>query len=150
KFDGKDPGDLSLRDFEDLCGFSKNEKKDTPWESNLREKRLERKLFEQDDVIDMMMKKITYFDTKVQKLSSQRFQVDVDAKTMDVVMVTLHQELLIFNEFEAKEDILQSKVNNKHTEVLDMKDIIEEINGQILELNGDNDRGQDRIKVIQT
>ncbi|KAJ3657744.1 hypothetical protein Zmor_009527 [Zophobas morio] len=150
KFDGKDPGDLSLRDFEDLCGFSKNEKKDTPWESNLREKRLERKLFEQDDVIDMMMKKITYFDTKVQKLSSQRFQVDVDAKTMDVFMVTLHQELLILNEFEAKEDILQSKVNNKHTEVLDMKDIIEEINGQILELNGDNDRGQDRIKVIQT
>ncbi|XP_064214804.1 cilia- and flagella-associated protein 44 isoform X1 [Tribolium castaneum] len=147
KFDAKEC-DVALLDFESLCSFSKNEKKDTLWEHDIRTRRLQRKLFEQDVIIDEMNRKITDFDDKVEKLNTERFQAEVDAKIIDIFMVTVHQELLILKEFEALEYTLQSKVNQKMSEVLDMRDIIDEISSKIVEHNSDIEKAQEKIKSI--
>lgn len=149
KFDGKEPADIAHLDFESLCSFSKNEKKDTFWESDIRSRRAEKKLFDQDVIIEEMNRKITNFDEKIGNLSSEKFRVQVDAKLVDIFLVTLHQELIILKEFEALEHSLQTKVNDKISEVLDMRDIIEEISQKIIEHNDNIEKANEEIKEIQ-
>lgn len=150
KFDAKDPGDVCHLDFDSLCNFSKNEKKDTPWEDDIRSRRLQRKFFEQDEMIEKMRKTINDFDNKLEKLNSEKFKTEVNARLMDLFVVTLHQELIILKEFEALEGALQDKVNKKISEVLDMRDIIDDIGTQIIERNKTIDKSQDECKQLQT
>lgn len=145
----KDPGDFAQLDFEVLCNLSKNDKKDTFWETDTRNRRLQRKLFEQDELIKVMNKKITDFDNYLEQLNSERFKVEMDAKLMDIFMITIHQELIILKEFEAIENSLQSKVNSKISEVLDMRDVIREIENQIIEHNKNIEKANDKMKAIQ-
>jgi hypothetical protein len=101
-------------------------------------------------MIEKMRKTINDFDNKLEKLNSEKFKTEVNARLMDLFVVTLHQELIILKEFEALEGALQDKVNKKISEVLDMRDIIDDIGTQIIERNKTIDKSQDECKQLQT
>ncbi|RZC43160.1 thyroid receptor-interacting protein 11 [Asbolus verrucosus] len=141
--------DVCVADFDVLCNMSKNEKKDTPWEYDIRTRRNQRKLFEQDEIIDEMKRKIYDFNNELEKIGNERFTVDVNAKLMDIFLMTLHEELIILKEFEVLEDDLQDKVNQKMSEVLDMQDIIQDSNLQIIYHNKEIEKMNEELGVIQ-
>ncbi|KAL3267246.1 hypothetical protein HHI36_011379 [Cryptolaemus montrouzieri] len=103
----------------------------TPWEMEIRAFRLNRMLFEQEELIQKMNDALEDFDDRLENLNNERAESLVDGFFCDLFLHKLHQELVILRDFEAHEEVLQEKVNSRMTNVLDMEDIIQEVKSQI-------------------
>ncbi|KAK4886372.1 hypothetical protein RN001_002643 [Aquatica leii] len=121
---------------------------DTPWEAEVRDYRLTRYLFEQDQIINKIKIAVQQFDEKVVKLSQKKITVTRDGDLLDLYILTLNQELNILKKFESVEDALQNKVNSRIEETLDMKDVITSLINNIEGHKREIDRLQEEEKSI--
>jgi hypothetical protein len=80
-----------------------------------------RKLYEQDQILNEAGLKTEAFDKEVEDLSNLKIRVAVEAKFLELHLLTLQQELIILRDFEDVED----KVTNKVLNSLKEKDELE-------------------------
>ncbi|CAG9840025.1 unnamed protein product [Diabrotica balteata] len=98
---------------------------DTPMESELRAKRLTRKLFFQSTTIANMNRTIEEFNQVIEEGKKARLPVHPRGNFVDIYILTLNQELNILKQFEDGEDSLQNKVNKCLQQVHAMEDDID-------------------------
>ncbi|GJQ65650.1 hypothetical protein Trydic_g7740 [Trypoxylus dichotomus] len=101
------------------------------WETEAKDIRLKRKIFEQTDTIRKMDNKIKSYDNAVESIYNMRLQVAVDATFLDLHLLPLNQELLILKKSEAVEDIYTENVHSIMEEMLDMQDLTTDQNNKI-------------------
>lgn len=101
---------------------SKNLKQPPPteWEREMKGTRMKRKLFEQNQIILKINERILRFDKQVEQLSQDRFQVEVDAKFLDLYILTINQELFVLKDFEQIENNMIKLVEKTMLEKNDM------------------------------
>jgi hypothetical protein len=71
-----------------------------------------RKLYEQDQILNEAELKTEAFDKEVEELSNLKIRVVVEAKFLELHILTLQQELIILKDFEDMEDEASTKVLN--------------------------------------
>lgn len=71
-----------------------------------------RKLYEQDQILTEAGLKIEAFDKEVEDLSNLKIRVAVEAKFLELHLLTLQQELIILRDFEDVEDEVSNRVLN--------------------------------------
>jgi hypothetical protein len=71
-----------------------------------------RKLYEQDQILNEAGLKTEAFDKEVEDLSALKIRVAVEAKFLELHLLTLQQELIILRDFEDVEDKVSNKVIN--------------------------------------
>jgi hypothetical protein len=71
-----------------------------------------RKLYEQDRILNEAGLKTEAFDKEVEDLSNLKIRVAVEAKFLELHLLTLQQELIILRDFEGVEDEVSNKVLN--------------------------------------
>uniref|UniRef100_A0A6P7GKU4 Cilia- and flagella-associated protein 44-like n=1 Tax=Diabrotica virgifera virgifera TaxID=50390 RepID=A0A6P7GKU4_DIAVI len=111
-------------DFDNLLTKYSDEV-DTPMESELRAKRLTRKLFFQSTTIANMNRTIEEFNQVIEEGKKARLPVHPRGNFVDIYILTLNQELNILKQFEDGEDSLQNKVNKCLHQVHMMEDDID-------------------------
>ena len=104
---------LSLRHFQQV---TKADKEPSDWEVELRDLRTRRRLFEQQLIIEKVNARIKNFDDEIEKVSDERYEVEVRAKFKELFLLTLNHELMILKDFESTEENLEGLVENKETE----------------------------------
>lgn len=92
----------------------------TEWEQELKDIRLKNKLFEQEQIIHKIDCRIMEFDEEVERVSEERYQVEVKSKFKELYLLTLNQELWILKDFEQLEDKMVEEVDNR---LLDKKQL---------------------------
>lgn len=98
---------------DEIAGTARNSKEPpTEWELEMRNARMKRKLFEQDRIILKINERISEFDKQVEQLSQDRFQVELDAKFLDLYILTLNQELFVLKDFEQLESKMEKSVED--------------------------------------
>ncbi|XP_031357853.1 cilia- and flagella-associated protein 44-like [Photinus pyralis] len=122
---------------------------DTPWEAEIRNYRLSRYLFEQQRILDKMNTATNKFDDDVISVSQKKIEVRRDGDLLDLHIISLNQELLILNNFEAIENKLQATVYSNMQEMLDMQDLISSLNGNIESNKRQIENRQEEEKTIQ-
>jgi hypothetical protein len=65
--------------------------------------------------------KIKAFDKEVEDLSSLKIRVSVEAKFLELHLLTLHQELIILKDFESAEEEASKKVLNSLKDKYEME-----------------------------
>lgn len=105
--------DLSSKLFQRATAADKNY---SEWEDELKNLRTRRRLFEQQQIIDKINIRITEFDEELEKLSDDRYDVEVRAKFKELYLLTLNHELMILKDFETTEEQLADYVDNKDSE----------------------------------
>ena len=86
------------------------------WEIEMKQLRTRRRLFEQDKIINKINARIADFDEEIEKLSDDRYEVEVKAKFKELYLLTLNHELMILKDFETVEENLADVVDNKDSE----------------------------------
>lgn len=86
------------------------------WEIELRNLRLKRKLFEQDQILEKINARIEEYDEELEKVAENRYQVEVQAKFKELYLLTLNQELWTLKDFEFLEDQMIEDVDEKFQE----------------------------------
>ncbi|KAK9870280.1 hypothetical protein WA026_006367 [Henosepilachna vigintioctopunctata] len=121
----------------------------TPWEMEIRAFRLNRMIFEQEELIQKMVDSLEDFDDRLENLNNERAEALVDGFFCDLLIHKLHQELIILRDFEAHEEVLQEKVNSRMTNVLDMDDLIHDTKAQIEMENVSIEKNLEQQGLIQ-
>jgi hypothetical protein len=80
-----------------------------------------RKQYEQDQILNEIELKTEAFDKEVEDLSCLKIRVNVEAKFLELHLLTLHQELLILKDFEDVEEKVTNKVLNSLKEKHEME-----------------------------
>ncbi|KAG8222050.1 hypothetical protein J437_LFUL000494, partial [Ladona fulva] len=80
---------------------------------------------------DAIAEEINLFDEEVNSLKMSKSKLEFDLKYLECYTITLQEELLIIKEFEAQEDILTAKVQDKLLEKNKMIEKIHDIEGKI-------------------
>ncbi|GLH13923.1 Protein of unknown function [Gryllus bimaculatus] len=96
---------------------SRHDLRDTPWEREMRCRRLCNILKEMDE-------QVAAFDKEISEVKDARFAVAVDIKFGELHIIKLHQELIILKEFESVEDALALKVHNTEEDVQGVNNVI--------------------------
>lgn len=71
-----------------------------------------RKLYEQDQILNEIELEAEAFDKEVEDLSHLKIRVTVEAKFLELHLLTLHQEFLVLKDFEDVEQEVTNKVLN--------------------------------------
>ncbi|XP_066257532.1 cilia- and flagella-associated protein 44 [Euwallacea similis] len=120
--------------FEELLNYPDN--LDTPFESCLGAKRLNKVLLHQKLVISEMQDMIKEFNTRIYQARKERLSILVQGNFMDLFIVCLNEELQILKGCEEQEDKLCSSINTELKRVHDMESNlaslkVHETNGEI-------------------
>ncbi len=83
------------------------------WETELKNLRLKRALFEQDQILEKVNSRIEEYDEELGKVAEERYQVEVQAKFKELYLLTLNQELWTLKDFEFLEDQMIEDVDEK-------------------------------------
>ncbi|KAF5282198.1 hypothetical protein FQR65_LT02895 [Abscondita terminalis] len=134
---------VSDSEIEALC-----EDTDTPWEAEIRDYRLSRNLFEQEEIIKKISKVIKDFDEKVLELSEKKITLRRDSDLLDLHILTLNQELHILKKFEIVEDSLHNKVHARFAETLQTQNTITNLNNNVDKHKVEVDRLQNKENSI--
>ncbi|XP_056639556.1 cilia- and flagella-associated protein 44 isoform X1 [Diorhabda sublineata] len=122
---------------------------DTPFESELRAKRLTRVLFNQSLIISKMNKAIADFNYEIEEGKKARLPVHPQGNFVDIFILTLNQELNILKKFEDGEDYLQNKVNKCLLHVHNMEDEIDEEKSKKIDIENEIDLNHQEEQKIQ-
>lgn len=80
-----------------------------------------RKLYEQDQIEKEMEMKIEAFDREVEDLSHLKLRVNVEAKFLELHLLTLQQELIVLKDFEDADEEVSNRVLNSLKDKHDMQ-----------------------------
>ncbi|XP_049940843.1 cilia- and flagella-associated protein 44-like [Schistocerca serialis cubense] len=118
-------------DIAKVTELQDDDKQSTSVEEEFKSFRESRKVFEQDQIIKGIYDSLNEFDESVRKLQEEKINVEVDAKLMELHVLTLHHELIIIKKFEATEDALSNKVSAKHAENIEAQNKIQQLQTNI-------------------
>ena len=90
------------------------------WEQELKDLRFKNKLFEQEQIIHKIDSRIKEFDEEIERVSEERYNVEVKSKFKELYLLTLNQELWILKDFEQLEDKMVEEVDNR---IIDKKQL---------------------------
>lgn len=107
-------------DIQELLAYSESDE-DSPWEEEIRMRRLNRHLFEQAAIIIEMHEAINAFDASLENMFTVSVDVALKANIIDLHILSLHHELIILKEFESVENQLAAKVNQTLQHLIDME-----------------------------
>lgn len=124
---------ISELSYEELVKISENEEVDTPFENELRAKRLNRLIFEQDQIINEMNRTIDDFHRTVLNFKLEKVKIMEDSSIADLYLITLYREILILKDFEDHENALSADVESKLASVKGKESEIEELKIRIKE-----------------
>ncbi|KAL4703802.1 hypothetical protein ACJJTC_011602 [Scirpophaga incertulas] len=93
-------------------------------ELELRERRIERHLYEQDMLHADAEASICKFDSRLRQLQRERIRIQEKNQQLELHLYQLHQEMNVLNRFEAQEDKLAERVYDKLTQVRGIQDQI--------------------------
>lgn len=96
-----------------------------------------------------MHAKIQSYDNAVESIYNRRLQVSVDAKFLDIYLLTLNQELLILKKSEAIEDVHTDNLHAIMEEMLDAQDLIADQTNKIEARKRDIEVLEEKGKAIQ-
>ncbi|XP_069678702.1 cilia- and flagella-associated protein 44 [Periplaneta americana] len=116
---------------EQLEALTNADNSDTSWEREMKKLRMNRKMYEQEQIIREILTTTSEFDKEVKKLSDLKNKINVDAKFLELHLLTLHQEMIILEAFENVEEEVSDKVLNSIKEKHEMEVKINECNKQI-------------------
>jgi hypothetical protein len=80
-----------------------------------------RKLYEQDQILHEAGLEIEAFEKDVEDLSDLKIRASVEAKFLELHLLTLQQELIILRDFEDIEDEVSNKVFNSLEEKCELE-----------------------------
>ncbi|XP_037609336.1 cilia- and flagella-associated protein 44 [Sebastes umbrosus] len=107
-----------------------------------------RLLHQQDSLLEQMESSVCQFDAELLLLRHQKLRLDWQLKMADLRQLTLHQELLLFKEFEIREESLQEKLDGYIEEEIRITSKLEE-SEELLELKrGDIAKLHEREKAL--
>ncbi|KAJ8984433.1 hypothetical protein NQ317_012496 [Molorchus minor] len=118
--------DVCNMDFKTLIKYP--EDRDTPYEMDIKTRRLNRDLFIQSQTIVLMNNEIANFNQAISDLKDERLPNQVKGNYIDLYILTLNQELNILKLSEDIEDHLTEKVNENLRIVHEMEDILDGLN----------------------
>lgn len=104
---------------------------ETSWEIEARALRLERKLFQQSDLIQKMKSMIKSYDDDFANLVAERHALFIHVVLLDLHILALQQELLVLTKFESHEDKLSNAVNTNMLELMNAQDTLVGINSKV-------------------
>ena len=104
-----------------LQTLSANEDNESSCEREMKRIRIFRKIFEQDFISNQMEKNYQDLDNELDVLEKDRLEIVTETVYLDLLLLTLHQELIILRNFEVVEDSLTAKVNDKLKDLMDVK-----------------------------
>ncbi|XP_066154142.1 cilia- and flagella-associated protein 44 isoform X2 [Euwallacea fornicatus] len=105
--------------FEELLNYPDN--LDTPFESCLRAKRLNKVLLHQKLIISEMQDMIKEFNTRIYEARKERLSILVQGNFMDLFIICLNEELQILKSCEEQENKLFCSINTQLKRVHDME-----------------------------
>ncbi|XP_049868169.1 cilia- and flagella-associated protein 44 [Pectinophora gossypiella] len=105
----------------------------TPMEVEIRERRIERHLFEQDMLLVEADISVREFDSRLRQLQRERIRVQEKNQLLELHLYQMHQEMNVLNRFEAHEDKLAEKVYTKLMQVRAVQEQIQECETRIEE-----------------
>ncbi|XP_074546967.1 cilia- and flagella-associated protein 44 [Halichoeres trimaculatus] len=88
-------------------------------------------LYERDSLLEQMESSVCQFDAELRLLRHQKLRLNWQLKMADHRQLTLYQELLLFKEFEKREESLLEKLNARIKEESSIKPKLEEANEQL-------------------
>ncbi|XP_026315646.1 cilia- and flagella-associated protein 44 isoform X2 [Hyposmocoma kahamanoa] len=98
----------------------------TPYEVEIRERRIERHLYEQDMLLADAEISVQKFDSRLRQLQRERIRVQEKNQLLELHLCQTHLEMNVLNRFEAHEDRLAEKVYTKLMQVKAVQDQIKE------------------------
>lgn len=123
---------------------------ETPWEIEARSMRMERKLFQQNELIKKMKNLIQTYDQDVANLKTERYEMLIRATFLDIHILDLNQELSVLTKFESHEDKLSNAVNTNMLECMTFQDVLININSKIETHKAAIDILLEKEKEVQT
>lgn len=133
---------------EELEALIANDRLETPWEREMKRARATRKIYEQDSIIKRIENSYEELDKELDELERERLDITADSVYADLFLLTLHQELIILRDYEAMENLLTDKVNEKLAERDVARKKIESMNARIEQKNREIVRMHDKIKNL--
>lgn len=130
--------DINMRQFQQV---TKADKKPSEWEEELKNLRTRRRLFEQQQIIEKIDTRIKTFDEEVEKVSDERYGVEVESKFKELYLLTLNHELMILKDFESIEDSLEELVGSQDSER-------KQLESRIVQTNNDIESAQRAIEEL--
>ncbi|XP_022906281.2 cilia- and flagella-associated protein 44 [Onthophagus taurus] len=121
----------------------------SPWEDEIKQIRIKRKVFQQKRIISKMNHQIDKFDNAVEEIYKEHLQLAMDAKFLDLYILTLNQELIILKHFESGENKLADDIRTLQETVLDQHDILKQFSNRIETYKREIANAEDEVKVIQ-
>uniref|UniRef100_A0A2A4JET3 Cilia- and flagella-associated protein 44 n=1 Tax=Heliothis virescens TaxID=7102 RepID=A0A2A4JET3_HELVI len=105
----------------------------TAVENELRERRIERHLFEQDTLLADAEVSIDQFDMRLKQLQRTRIRVQETSQLLELHLYQLHREMNVLNRFEMHEDRLAERVYVKLMQVRGVEEQISDCEHRIEE-----------------
>ncbi|XP_045768159.1 cilia- and flagella-associated protein 44 isoform X2 [Maniola jurtina] len=119
---------------------SKPDQESSAIEIEIRERRIERHLYEQDMLIVNAEMLVRNFDSRLQQLQRERIRVQETNQLLELHLYQLHREMTVLNRFEAHEDRLAERVYAKLMQVRAVNDQINDCNQRIEEHKAEKER----------
>nr|XP_049696276.1 cilia- and flagella-associated protein 44 isoform X2 [Helicoverpa armigera] len=117
----------------------RQDQESTEIENELRERRIERHLFEQDRLLVEAEAAVTQFDARLKELQRTRIRVQEKSQLLEIHLCQLHREMNVLNRFEMHEDRLAERVYSKLMQVRGVQEQISECEHRIEEHKAEKD-----------
>ncbi|CAG9578714.1 unnamed protein product [Danaus chrysippus] len=111
----------------------KPDQESTAVEIEIRERRIERHLYEQDMLLVDAEVLVQKFDSRLRQLQRERIRVQEKNQLLELHLYQLHREMTVLNRFEAHEDRLAERVYAKLMQVRGVNDQIQDCEQRIEE-----------------
>ncbi|XP_045494848.1 cilia- and flagella-associated protein 44 [Colias croceus] len=111
-----------------------------PIEAEIRERRIERHLYEQDMLLADAEVSVQQFDSRLRQLQRERIRVQEKNQLLELHLYQLHREMNVLNRFEAHEDRLAERVYAKLMQVRSVQDQIADCEHRIEEHEAEKER----------
>ncbi|RVE42054.1 hypothetical protein evm_013296 [Chilo suppressalis] len=117
----------------------RQDQESTPMEIEIRERRIERHLYEQNILIGDAEIAVQKFDSRLKQLQRERIRVQEKNLLLELHLYQLHREMNVLNRFEAHEDRLAERVYAKLMQVRSVQEQITDCEHRIEEHRGEKD-----------
>ncbi|KAK4886398.1 hypothetical protein RN001_002669 [Aquatica leii] len=98
---------------------------DSEWEMEARNHRKNRKIFEQDVILNKIKNDIITFDKDMATLAKEGNEVMRDVDLLDLHIITLNHELIILKDYEPSEKNVSKEIHSKITLLYQIHNLIE-------------------------
>ncbi|XP_072939178.1 cilia- and flagella-associated protein 44 [Epargyreus clarus] len=127
----------------------KQDQESTAIEVEIRERRIERHLYEQDMLLADAEISVQKFDSRLRQLQRERIRVQEKNQLLELHLYQLHREMNVLNRFEAHEDRLAERVYAKLMQVRGVQDQISECEQRIVEHQNEKEELDHQCQELQ-